>query len=598
MAIGIVGEYMRLATSLLSQPKRGKLVLITLYAAVALVWLALMKLALPFIVRDALLLQTLQLFEMWGLLGISVGFLLLASNCPLATTPSNHSVLHLVEEHASDVHMVYNRDRRLSYVNPAAEALCGYTPTEWMAADFADYLHPEDKALMQARFAAAFDGGTGENVEYRLITRDGSIKWMQASWRAVRDEAGTVASVYLHQRDITERKNLEERLEHMHRRVAQSEKMATLGMLVAGVAHELNNPLTSILIHAQLLLQDQSIPHSMRSDLTMIETQTQRASRIVANLLSFARQRKPHRAPTHINDVLNHTLELRGYHLQKQGIHLDVNMASDLPLITADPFQLQQVFLNLVVNAEQALTEHRWSETAPRARPARLKIETSNRYDAASSRWMVVVQITDNGPGIPSAVVNHVFEPFFTTKPEGQGTGLGLSIAAEIVRDHGGQIHIESKPESGTMVEIMLPTTLMHDAKADTVEHVPLPPPGARVLVVYDESKLRDAVARTLSRCGLQIDTVADRSAAFRLLQHTSYDLLICDVDLSEAGNQLPTYDVPASMSDLTPRTIFVAGNAVSAETQALLSRNGRPCLFSPFNAQELLKVAGRVLSA
>src|SRR2546430_2474736 len=244
--------------------------------------------------------------------------------------------------------------------------------------------------------------------------------------------------------------------------------MSAIGQLVSGVAHELNNPLAGISAFAQLLLSEKRFPPDQRTAAEMIYAEARRASRIVQNLLTFARQHKPERTPTSVNQVLDDTLELRGYELRVRGIDVQREYDEQSPETMADAHQLQQVFLNLITNAEQAM------ERAERDQQ-RLNIRTRRTGD------LIRIEVEDTGPGIPPNLLERIFNPFFTTKPTGSGTGLGLSISLGIVREHEGRIWAENAPQGGARFVIELPIvaprpTAPHRGVAD-LSH---PPPRRR----------------------------------------------------------------------------------------------------------------------
>lgn len=232
-----------------------------------------------------------------------------------------------------------------------------------------------------------------------------------------------------------------QQLERTRAQLVQSEKLAALGELVAGVAHELNNPLTSVIGYAQLLESGELGPEEAQRAVGIVLQEADRARRIVQNLLTFARQRTHQRGPVDINAALEQTVALRRYELERAGVEFALDLCPDLPTIEGDLFQLQQVFLNLINNAAQAMAGSR----------GRIEIRTALRDG------YVVIEVADTGPGIPPEHLHRIFDPFFTTKDVGQGTGLGLSISYGIVRDHGGQIYAENRPEGGARFTIELP---------------------------------------------------------------------------------------------------------------------------------------------
>jgi two-component system NtrC family sensor kinase len=242
-----------------------------------------------------------------------------------------------------------------------------------------------------------------------------------------------------------------------------SEKMAVIGQLVSGVAHELNNPLTTVLGYGELLL-GQTLDDAVKVKLEKIYSEAQRAARIVQNLLSFARKHKPEKTLVQINELLSNVLELRAYEFKVNNIHLETHLDPCLPLTVADGYQLQQVFLNIITNAEQAILAN--------GKEASITVATSAIPSPADDvspqkrHGSIRVDITDDGPGIPEPCLDRIFDPFFTTKPVGHGTGLGLSICCDIINNHGGTISVTSPPEGadkGTRFSLQLPVTKLSE---------------------------------------------------------------------------------------------------------------------------------------
>jgi two-component system, NtrC family, sensor kinase len=231
--------------------------------------------------------------------------------------------------------------------------------------------------------------------------------------------------------DVTEAATLQAKLMH-------AERMAAVGQLVSGVAHEVNNPLTAILGFADLLMDNPEVPESARKDLRVILQEAQRTKQIVQNLLSFARQMPPQRKPVQVNTILRRTLELRAYDFHSRGVEISEHLAQELPYVVGDSHQLQQVFLNIVNNAYDAVREA--------GRPGRIDITTMKQGG------FVEVSFRDNGHGVTAP--DRIFDPFFTTKEVGKGTGLGLSICYGIVHEHGGEIfcHNNEGAEGATFV--------------------------------------------------------------------------------------------------------------------------------------------------
>lgn len=248
-------------------------------------------------------------------------------------------------------------------------------------------------------------------------------------------------------KDMTEMKRLKEQL-------YQSDKLASLGLLVSGVAHEINNPLTGILAYAELLnmsVNDEDI----KKDLEKIINSAERCKKIVENLLTFSRQKTPSRSLESINDIIDKVIELRSYWLRISNIEIVRDYSQDIPTLYVDSQQIQQVILNLIMNAEHAIVE---------SKKERGLIRFSTTFNNKDQK--IVVSITDNGKGIPQDIIHRIFDPFFTTKPVGIGTGLGLSISHGIIKEHGGDIMVQSKIGEGSTFIIELP---LHSEKAESV---------------------------------------------------------------------------------------------------------------------------------
>jgi two-component system NtrC family sensor kinase len=273
------------------------------------------------------------------------------------------------------------------------------------------------RQVLSDAFAATLAGRQVDNLDLHILRGDGRIGRFSVNLSPMRDEPGNVTSIVVVMSDITDAASLQAKL-------VQAEKLAAVGQLVSGVAHEVNNPLTAILGFADLLMENTELPETARKDLRVILQEAQRTKQIVQNLLSFARQMPPQRKPVQLNSILRRTVQLRAYDFHSHGIEVVEQLDQDLPAVIGDSHQLQQVFLNILNNAYDAVRET--------GRPARIEIMTARMGSH------VEVSFRDNGHGISSPDL--IFDPFFTTKEVGKGTGLGLSICYGIVREHGGEI--------------------------------------------------------------------------------------------------------------------------------------------------------------
>jgi two-component system NtrC family sensor kinase len=390
------------------------------------------------------------------------------------------------------------------------------------------------------------------------------------------DEAGEAKGTVHTVRDTTDDKALRLQL-------LQTEKLAAIGELVSGVAHELNNPLTSVLGYAQLL-QAADVTPEMRDDLRTIYQEAQRSAKIIENLLTFARKETAEKQYTDINQVLRDTLKLRAYQLKVDDVELTRELDENLPWTMAAPHQLQQVFLNLINNAHQAVM----GSTGDRC--LTLRTETDSR--------VIRVLIVDNGPGIPEEHIGKIFDPFFTTKDVGQGTGLGLSIAFGIVQEHNGRIWAESEPDEGTTFIVELPIVerpggdvpRLNDT--DTLEGQS----SKRMMVIDDEEEILEVVGRILERLGHRVVTVDSAETALDKIASQHYDLVICDVRMPGIGGQGLYQSLRANHPDLAKRVIFTTGDTVSRTTRAFLENVGTPYLSKPFMIEDLQRAIEEVM--
>ena len=385
-----------------------------------------------------------------------------------------------------------------------------------------------------------------------------------------------VGSVVVAVEDVTEQQALEAQ-------AIQSEKMAAVGTLVSGVAHELNNPLTSIAGLAEFLLEQPEGTVPDRDHLRVIAEEAQRAGSIVRNLLTFARKGPAERARLDLGDVVERTLFLMDWELKLQGITLERHIAPDLPAVIGDRQQLQQVVLNLVTNAAQAVT----------ALPAGLPRRVTVSADATDER--VVVRVTDSGLGIPADVLPQVFSPFFTTKPQGEGTGLGLFISYGLVEGHGGTLTVDSRPGAGATFTLTLPRAGERTGPASGSEERGAPAPSfgpRRILLVDDDPGVRRLVAALFTREGHAVDAAPDGDAALRLARDGEYDLVIADRRAAAAGT--PFLKALEGARPGWGMRVIVSTADVGTGTSA----GGVRTLRKPFNLRDLREAAAAVWAA
>jgi two-component system, NtrC family, sensor kinase len=358
--------------------------------------------------------------------------------------------------------------------------------------------------------------------------------------------------------------------------------MALMGQVVAGIAHELNNPLTIVVGNIQLMMTRELNEKNLQS-LTRIRDGAERASRIVKNLLTFARQEKPERKPTDINVVLKRALELRAYELAVSNIEVSIDLAAELPETMADPYQLQQVFLNLIVNAEQAMID----------RHGKGLLRLSTRSEAGR----ILIFFSDDGPGIPRENQRRIFEPFFTTKPMGKGTGLGLSICQAMIGEHGGSIEVESTVGRGTTFIVELPVQRWPSQTSPEPAEARQPTDGRKhILVVEDEPEIRQLFEDVIQGAGYHVQTAPNGRVALDLIDQQKFDLIISDVKMPEVSGPEFYAALKRKGAALERRLIFVTGDLMNAETLKFVESTGCPWLGKPFDIAAITRTVSDCL--
>src|SRR6266850_1109047 len=375
------------------------------------------------------------------------------------------------------------------------------------------------------------------------------------------------------------------RLRETQAQLVQAAKMSALGQLVSGVAHELNNPLSVIIGYGQLLLS-REVPSAMRRPVELMVAQGDRMAKIVRNLLFFARQRPPERAAVKLQSVIEQTLALRTNQLTLSGISVETEFAPDLPEITGDAQQLEQVFLNLLLNAEQAILELK-----PQGR---IVVRTRVSADGRT----LYADVVDDGPGILPEAMPRVFEPFFTTKSVGSGTGLGLSVSYGILEEHGGKLSVQSRPGE-TVFTIELPVTRVPEATFVSTPRRLAPSGTGRVaLVVEDEPSVLDLVVTLLSQQGWRVDMASGGRTGLECVERRAYDLIVSDIRMPDGDGQEFYRNVLAREPALAKRFIFITGDTANADGWRFLEETGVPVIEKPFAPATFEDAVARVMAA
>ncbi|MBN93671.1 MAG: hypothetical protein CL928_06285 [Deltaproteobacteria bacterium] len=467
--------------------------------------------------------------------------------------------------------------------NPHLSLMFGYDPAATapvrpFAAD--RFVDPQARDAFVSELTR--DGAVADYL-LRLRRADDSTVWVEVTATLHPDPTDGAPQIDAVLRDVSERRKLEDRGRDLSHQLLQSEKMAALGQTVSGVAHELNNPLATILTWAERLTA-RDVDADTRRGLETILSEAERAAKIVRNLLTFARKRNTTRALVDVNAIVRDTLALRSYEQRVSNLSTIDALAGGLPQVFADPHQVKQVLLNLVINAEQAML----------AAHGRGTLVTRSWYDDEAE--MVMLEISDDGPGIPEEVQTKIFDPFFTTKAVGKGTGLGLTMAYAIVEEHGGQIRLRSSSE-GASFFVSFPAAA--GPRRPPAPTVPPPPPataGSSVLVVEDEPALATAVTDALKDAGYRVEHAGDGQAALERVRSERFDLVICDL-------KMPRLDGPAffrvlskEQPTLARQVVFVTGDVAGTDAERFLTESGCRWLPKPFRLTDLLRVTEDVL--
>jgi len=490
----------------------------------------------------------------------------------LAATAAAERNLRLVMDAVPDAIVVVDRAATILEANEPARGM-GAIPGTTQRPSLFDVVNPDAIGVVQEKLGAAFEGDV-QHLEVPLIRADSSHGIAALLYAPVRD-GSKITRVLILARDVTDQRRSESQYQ-------QAEKLAALGQLVSGVAHEINNPAAIISGFAQTLLLDELKPEH-RDMLQMMYDEATRIGRITSSLLAFARAGGKQRGLVDLNDIARRTFALRSYYLSTLNITVALDLDPSEPKIWADASELQQMLLNLLINAEQALL------TVERART----ITVRTRADESDTR----LEIADSGPGIPAELRTRIFDPFFTAKPEGVGTGLGLSICYGIARDHGGRIWVESEAAGGARFCVLLPRDQREEARAPAVTTQPSPAATGRlaVLVVDDEVALREALLRFLQRRDIHVEGVADGWEAIRLLEQRAFDVIISDVRMPGMSGREFLERLRRDRPDLVTRLVFSTGDAFTPETATLLKESGVPTVAKPFDFAVLERVVREV---
>jgi two-component system NtrC family sensor kinase len=455
---------------------------------------------------------------------------------------------------------------RIREANDAVREVFGLEPHQVVGRTLHEMLVPDDRLALEELLAKAF-AGVPARIEVHATAPDGSTRVVALA--ASRLPQADPPSALLVGRDMTHERDMRVRL-------MESDRLAAVGELVAGVAHEVNNPLSSISAFAQLLLRDVGLTLQQRESLEVIRAETMRASQVVKDLLAFARRSEPQREPLDLNAVVSRTLRIRQYQFGEHSLRVESDLAADLPAVMGDGRQLQQVCLNLLTNAVQAMQGGGGSEQ----RGGELRVRT---YATGGS---VALEVSDSGPGISPAARAHIFEPFFTTKKEGEGTGLGLSVSYGIVAAHGGSIEVVETSALGTTFRVTLPAGALPAMELETGREAALlnlrsPLAGIKLLFVDDEPALRSGMEAFGLMRGFAVVTAADGQGALDIARGNGVDAVVCDLRMPGMDGYAFHEHLRRERPGLAARTVFITGDLVTSTARGSIGR--QPVLTKPF---------------
>jgi PAS domain S-box-containing protein len=416
--------------------------------------------------------------------------------------------------------------------------------------------------------------GFVENYEVKLRKRDGTLIDALATIVVRRNDKGDVIGFQGSVRDITQMRRLQQQL-------IQADKLSGLGTMISGVAHELNNPLTAIMGNAESLLMGKEISERQGRSLEVILRESERAAKIVSGMLTFAREHKQERGMIGINEVIMEAYRLREYNLKVSNIDVRLSLDDDLPPTYADPYQLQQVFTNIINNARDVLLDGGGGSLIIRSMRAGEEL---------------VVEFEDNGPGIKKENITKIFDPFFTTKEVGRGTGLGLSIAYGIVNDHGGRIDVHSEPGKGATFTVHIPVVSRPRGTGEAADEKKASRTGKKILVVDDEQSVRDLLADVLSQRGHVVKTSSSGGQALTLIGSEGFDAILLDIKMPGMDGRELYAHILSDYPEMVKRIIFITGDTQSEDTQEFLKVFDSSYVAKPFRIEALYATLNRVL--
>ena len=503
-----------------------------------------------------------------------------------------------IVDHALAALVSSDAEGRIVEFNPAAEAMFGRTRADVLGRPVSQVLMPERfRAAHQAGLDRMQSGGEprvlGKRLSLHALRADGSeFPIEMVLWRTnVRGDAFYTASMA----DLTERHNAAREIERQREALRQSEKLTAMGSLLAGVAHELNNPLAIVMGRASLLQEKCAqfpLGDQICTDVERIREAAERCARIVRTFLNMARSRPSMRGSVAMNPLVQAAVDMLRYGLRSHGIELDLHLADGLPAVCADADQIGQVVLNLLVNAQQAL------DGIPGERRV---VVTTGVEDSRNYRGpRVWLRVADTGPGVSPETQARIFDPFFTTKPDGVGTGLGLPMSRALAREHGGDLTLEPSRDTGfgAVFRLSLPVSGEGEAVVEALApQAAEPRPVARILVVDDEPQIASMMRDMLESAGYEVAAGESAAVALELLDTARFDAIVSDLRMPDMDGAAFWREVQTRHPSLTRRMLFVTGDTLSPNAREFLKSARTESLEKPFSKEDLLARVADLLS-
>lgn len=483
-------------------------------------------------------------------------------------------IRHVMEAYPVAINMTHAETGEVLFATPEINALFGPSPSSKSY-----YADPAERARYLKDLRQA---GSLKDRRIEFIGANGRKFWGADSSRLIEFNGEEV--IVSNTRDLTDELALEDELSKQRDMLFQNEKMSALGELLAGVAHELNNPLSVVVGHS-LMLKEEITDPDLTVRIEKISNAAERCAKIVKTFLAMARQQPSRIEQVDVSGVIETAADVVGYGSTSGDISIRQVLPADLPPIAADADQITQVIINLIINAEQAMTASGQGDF----------IELS--AEAKLDNSMVQVTIRDNGPGIPKAIRDRIFEPFFTTKEVGEGTGIGLAFCHRIILSHGGQIRLDQTDNSGTCFRITLPAADTQQPEAhDPVEPISTSA-NLKALVVDDEVEVGELNAEILRKEGFEVDFVSSGEEAVNRLHAGKYDIFLSDLNMPGVDGRKIYDALVAHFPDMLARTAYVTGDTMGLKSLGLLEESGLPYLEKPVSPLELRTLVQELLA-